>query len=283
MVTVRLNATYFPAVEMISGVALALIVLYGGYQAIDGTHHGRDDRRLRGHAVVPVRTDPAALPALHHLPVRDGRPGEDLRAARRRADARRTPPTRSRSARSAGRDRLRGRLLQLPAPGRAEAASRGRRRRAARRRATVRPPPDPEPALALEHIDLRSRRADRRPGGGHRRREVHDGQAGRPLLRPDRGTGAGGRARPARGQERLAALADGDRAPGGLPLLRHGARQHRLRHAPRRRTSRSGRPPGRSAPTSSSPSCPTATTPRSASGEPSSRRGSDSCWPSPGR
>ena len=36
MVTVRLNATYFPAVEMLSGIALALIVLYGGYQAIDG-------------------------------------------------------------------------------------------------------------------------------------------------------------------------------------------------------------------------------------------------------
>ncbi|HEY8304444.1 MAG TPA: ABC transporter ATP-binding protein [Solirubrobacteraceae bacterium] len=36
MVTVRLNASYFPAVEMISGVALAMIVLYGGYQAIDG-------------------------------------------------------------------------------------------------------------------------------------------------------------------------------------------------------------------------------------------------------
>jgi ATP-binding cassette subfamily B protein len=36
LLTVRLNATYFPAVEMLSGVALALIVLYGGYQAIDG-------------------------------------------------------------------------------------------------------------------------------------------------------------------------------------------------------------------------------------------------------
>jgi ABC-type multidrug transport system fused ATPase/permease subunit len=36
MVTVHLNATYFPAVEMLSGIALALIVLYGGYQAIDG-------------------------------------------------------------------------------------------------------------------------------------------------------------------------------------------------------------------------------------------------------
>jgi len=37
MVTVRLNAAYFPAVEMLSGIALALIVLYGGYQTISGT------------------------------------------------------------------------------------------------------------------------------------------------------------------------------------------------------------------------------------------------------
>jgi ATP-binding cassette subfamily B protein len=37
MATVRLNAIYFPAVEMLSGVAVAGIVLYGGYQAIEGT------------------------------------------------------------------------------------------------------------------------------------------------------------------------------------------------------------------------------------------------------
>jgi ABC-type multidrug transport system fused ATPase/permease subunit len=36
MVTVRLNAAYFPAVEMLSGVAVGLIVLYGGYQAMAG-------------------------------------------------------------------------------------------------------------------------------------------------------------------------------------------------------------------------------------------------------
>jgi ATP-binding cassette subfamily B protein len=34
--TVKLNARYFPAVEMLSGVAVAGIVLYGGLQAIDG-------------------------------------------------------------------------------------------------------------------------------------------------------------------------------------------------------------------------------------------------------
>ncbi|HYB24412.1 MAG TPA: ABC transporter ATP-binding protein [Solirubrobacteraceae bacterium] len=36
LTTVYLNAAYFPGVEMLSGIALALIVLYGGYQAIDG-------------------------------------------------------------------------------------------------------------------------------------------------------------------------------------------------------------------------------------------------------
>jgi ABC-type multidrug transport system fused ATPase/permease subunit len=36
MKTVRLNATYFPAVEMLSGLAVAAIVLYGGLQAING-------------------------------------------------------------------------------------------------------------------------------------------------------------------------------------------------------------------------------------------------------
>jgi ATP-binding cassette subfamily B protein len=36
MTTVRLNAAYFPAVELLSGLAVAGIVLYGGYQAISG-------------------------------------------------------------------------------------------------------------------------------------------------------------------------------------------------------------------------------------------------------
>ena len=36
MTTVRLNAAYFPTVEMISGLAVAMIVLYGGQQAING-------------------------------------------------------------------------------------------------------------------------------------------------------------------------------------------------------------------------------------------------------
>jgi len=36
MVTVKLNAAYFPSVEMLSGLAVAAIVVYGGIQAIEG-------------------------------------------------------------------------------------------------------------------------------------------------------------------------------------------------------------------------------------------------------
>jgi ATP-binding cassette subfamily B protein len=35
MRTVYLNASYFPAVELLSAIGTAAIILYGGYQAID--------------------------------------------------------------------------------------------------------------------------------------------------------------------------------------------------------------------------------------------------------
>ena len=43
MTTVYLNAAYFPAVELLSAIGTAAILLYGGYQAIDGDD--RDRRR----------------------------------------------------------------------------------------------------------------------------------------------------------------------------------------------------------------------------------------------
>ena len=45
--------------------------------------HRRHGRGLHRHALEPVRPGPAALPAVHHLPVRDGGTGEDLPAAGR--------------------------------------------------------------------------------------------------------------------------------------------------------------------------------------------------------
>jgi ABC-type multidrug transport system fused ATPase/permease subunit len=40
--TVYLNASYFPAVELLSAIGTAVILLYGGYQALDLTGHARD-------------------------------------------------------------------------------------------------------------------------------------------------------------------------------------------------------------------------------------------------
>ena len=37
MRTVYLNAAYFPAVELLSAIGTAVIILYGGYQAVEGT------------------------------------------------------------------------------------------------------------------------------------------------------------------------------------------------------------------------------------------------------
>ncbi len=81
----------------------------------------------------------------------------------------------------------------------------------------------------------------------------------------------------------LAAPSARDRAAGGLPLRRNGAREHRLRPArgePGRRRRRRPRP---SAPTTSSCGCPTATRRSSASAGRSSRSGSGSSSPSPER
>ena len=57
--------------------------------------HDRRPGRLPGRAEQLLRPDPAALPALHDLPVGDGGAGQDLRAARRGARPRRRARTRS--------------------------------------------------------------------------------------------------------------------------------------------------------------------------------------------
>ena len=67
----------------------------------------------------------------------------------------------------------------------------------------------------------------------HRRRQEHDDQPDPALLRRDRRRGARRRARRARGDAVEPALADRRRAAGGAALLRHRARQHRLRPARR--------------------------------------------------
>ena len=52
MRTVYLNASYFPAVELLSAIGTAAIILYGGYRALDGAV---DDRRGRVVHRLPER------------------------------------------------------------------------------------------------------------------------------------------------------------------------------------------------------------------------------------
>ena len=252
MVTVRLNAAYFPGVEMLSGRRARADRPLRRLPGDRRPHHRRHDRRVRGDAVVPVRTDPAALPAVHDLPVRHGGAREDLPAAGHQAHARRRPQ-RARDRPDPRRDALRGRLLRLPPPlaqwrrqgGAGARARRPRRARPGRRsrwwappaRASRRWPSSPRasttpPAGACSSTGTtcarsRATRCARRWGSCRRRRSCS-------------------RARCAR------------TSPSGAPTPR---------------TRRSARPPPRSAPRSSSPSCRAATTPRSASAARSCRPG----------
>ncbi len=193
MVTVTLNAAYFPAVEMLSGVA---------------RRGDRPVRRLPGDRTVTSRSAPSSPSS----------PRSRTCSNRSSSSPSCTPPTsrgwprwrRSSSCstsqpdltdaphavelgRIRGRDRASRTSPSATSRVRPPATGRGRAERGERA----------EMVLALEHIDLViPRRADRRAGGRHRGGQVHDGEARRPLLRPHRGAGAGGRPRPARGHQR---------------------------------------------------------------------------------
>ena len=95
MRTVYLNAAYFPAVELLSAVATAAILIYGGNQVLDGERHDRRARLVRLLPAELLRPDPVALAALHDLPGGHGRARQDLRAARRGARHRRPAGARS--------------------------------------------------------------------------------------------------------------------------------------------------------------------------------------------
>ena len=160
------------------------------------------------------------------------------------------------------------------------------------------PPGDLAGALGLEDVgfrysaagELRPRRRrprDRagRDGGARRpdgRRQVDDRQAAGPVLRPDRRAGDGRRHRP---PAPLAACLP-------PPASVSSRRRRTSSPAPSATTSptagptpptpRSKRRPGRSAPTSSSPACRTATTRRSWNGAARCPAASASSWPWPG-
>ena len=266
MKTVYLNASYFPAVELLSAVGTAVILLYGGTQAIDGAIEIGVDRRLRRLPADLLRPDPAALPALHDLPAGDGGAGQDLRPARHRARHGRRARARSTPATLRGEIEMEGVWFSY-----ADDAF--------------------EREAAGEDVEWALRDVDLHVPPGQTLALVGATGAGKSTFAklvarfydPQRGRGAGRRPRPARGAAAGAARAARDRAPGGLPLLRQRAGEHRLR--PARGEPRGDRGGGgeRSARPSSSPPCPRGSRPRSASAASSSPPASASSSPSPAR
>jgi ABC-type multidrug transport system fused ATPase/permease subunit len=155
MLTVRLNATYFPAVEMMSGVALAVIVLYSGFQAINGNitvgtivafvatlSFLFEPIQQLSQLYTTYQSGMAALekifglldvePTLEDAP--DAEPLGPIRGEIDFEDVSFSYQPRAVRSRRAAAD-----AAGAPAP-----ASNGSE-----------PPPDPGPALALDHIDLR--------------------------------------------------------------------------------------------------------------------------------
>ena len=255
MVTVRLNAAYFPAVEMLSGVAVAVIVLYGGLQAIEGhvtagtvvafvaalsnlfepiqqlsqlytTYQSGMAALEKIFQLLDVRPDLTDSPDAIELPRIDGSVSfEDISFA--------YAPVRGRSAPSANGSPAAANGSATAANG-SGAAKSGNGVPKIDTSGPAANGSGEQTGLALDHVSLDIPPGrDRRPRRRHRSRQVHDGKAPGPLLRPHRGTRAGGRARPARHLKLLAALSARNRAPGGIPVLRHHQGEHRLR-PPRR-------------------------------------------------
>ena len=197
MRTVNLNAAYFPAIEFISAVATVVVLLYGGSQVLDGAikvgvlvgfltalSNFFNPITQLSQLYTTYQAGMAALDKIFEL--LDEQPDMVERPGARELGA---------DPRRAG---LRSRQLRLSAARRPRRAPRARRRRPAHR----------------PRGDRRARRRDRR-------RQVDVREARRALLRPDRGARADRRPGHPRRDLRVAALAAGHRAAGGVPVLGH--------------------------------------------------------------
>ena len=169
MKTVNLNAAYFPAVELLSALVTVAILLYGGFQAIDGQmtvgvlvafvtalNTFFDPIQQLSQLYTTYQSGMAALDKIFEL--LDEQP--DL------VDA----PDAVELGRLRGEIAFEDVAFRYARPGRVG---------------------------AVRHRPARAAGPDRRAGRRHRRGEVHPGQARRPLLRPRPRAGARRRPRPA--------------------------------------------------------------------------------------
>ncbi len=202
MTTVRLNAAYFPTVEMLSGLAVAGIVLYGGLQAINGH--------------ITVGTVVAFVAALSNLfePIQQlsqlyATYQSGMAALEKIFQLLDVKPDLSDRPGALELGRIRGEV-------RFEDVSFAYAKRPSREI-------EQEPVatvLALDDVDLTI-------PPGQTVALVGATGAGKSTMAklvarfydPTRRARPGGRARPARRRLQLASLADGNRPPGGLPVL----------------------------------------------------------------
>ena len=205
--TVVLNGLYFPAVDLLSSLATAIVLGYGGYLAHPRRGDDRHAARVHALPLELLRPGAAALAALQHVSVRDRRARQDHRACSTRSRRSSTPTARSELPRIDGHVRFDdvrfgyGRAaevlhgIDLDVPAGTTVALVGH---TGAGKSTI--------------AKLLARFYDPREGritiDGHDLRDVTQAVA----------------APPAR-----------HRAAGGLPLRRHGRREHRLRAARRDR------------------------------------------------
>ena len=227
MKTVYLNASYFPAVELLSAIGTAVILLYGGYQAIDGDAIADRRSSSRSSATCTTFFDPIQQLSQLYTTYQQG-----MAALDKIFDLLDTEPDMVDSPDAIdpgtlrGEIELRGRLVLL------------RRRRRTKRRADDRA--GRCDGTSTSHVPAGQTLALVGETGAGKSTfaklvaRFYDPQRGRVLVDGHdlRDLSSTLPAQPAR-----------DRPPGGLPLLRHGAREHRLR--PPRRERRGDRGGGR--------------------------------------
>ena len=222
MTTVNLNAAYFPAVEFLSALVTVEILVIGGIEAING--HTSTGVVFAFIAALNNFFDPIQQLSQLYTTYQSGMAALDkiFEPARRGARAVRRPGRDRRCRRSAASLRFDDVSFRY-----------GSRRR--RRMGTARPRPRRVPPAR------RSRWSGATGAGKSTFAKLvarfYDPTEGRVLVD----------GHDLRTVDRaVAALADGDRPPGGVPVQRHGAREHRVRATGRdRRGDPDRRPRGR--------------------------------------
>ena len=244
----RLHAVFIPGVALVGNVSTVVVLLIGGWRVTDG---GLELGVLTAFLLYLRQFyDPMEDVAIFYNSLQSATAALEKIAA------------------------VMAEAPSVPEPEQPTPLPAARTRCVAARRHRVRLPRRPSGAARADH--RHPGRPDGRAGRRDRCRQDDDRQADLALLRPDQRRGAHRRRRPARRLRARSARGRRHGHPGRLPVLGFGRRQHRLRTGRRQPRRDRGRGPSRRVRTTSSPRCPTATTPTCASAVAGSRPGSGS-------